>query len=144
MHQRKFMEKLPEYHKLLLQFPHGISASEYAKKVGIHRTQVYDILNSLAVRGLAKSEHGIWFPNDPDSEKPYIDLVEKVLLKLSEEHNSITMEEVASKVGIPPSIIEVSVYKLVQKYGWKTAKTKLGDIKIDFMKPFDPGTLKFG
>lgn len=80
----------------------------------------------------------------PDLEKPYDDLVEKALLKLAEEENRTTMEEVASEVGIPPSNIEPSVYRLIKKYGWKTSKTKLGEVEIDFNKPFDISTVRFG
>lgn len=84
------------------------------------------------------------FANQPSSKQLSYDPVEKALLKLSEEQNKTTMEEVASQVGIPPSNIEKSVYQLVQKHGWKTSKTRLGELEIDFNKPFDPRALKFG
>jgi DNA-binding Lrp family transcriptional regulator len=77
-------------------------------------------------------------------KKVSYDLVEKALLKIAEEQDRTTLEEVASEVGIPPSSIEPSVYRLVQKHGWKTSKTKLGDVEIDFNKPFDPGAMRFG
>ncbi|MCJ7763412.1 hypothetical protein MUP38_08175 [Candidatus Bathyarchaeota archaeon] len=80
----------------------------------------------------------------PLPRKSSDDLVERALLKLAKEQNKTTMEEVASEVGIPPSSIELSVYRLVQKYGWKTSKTRLGEVEIDFNKPFDPGAFKFG
>jgi hypothetical protein len=80
----------------------------------------------------------------PLLKKSSDDLVEKALLKLEKEQNKTTMEEVASEVGIPPSSIELSVYRLVQKYGWKTSKTRLGEVEIDFNRPVDPGTIRFG
>lgn len=80
----------------------------------------------------------------PDLEKPYDDLVEKALLKLEKEENSTTMEEVASEVGIPPSNIELSVYRVIKKYRWTTSKTRLGEVNIDFNKPLDIHTIKFG
>jgi DNA-binding NtrC family response regulator len=144
MSDGKFTEKLIAHHKVLLQFPRGIRAAQFARKLGIHRTAAYDILNSLELKDWARNEHGLWFPKEPDLEKPYYDLVEKALLKLAEEQNKTTMEEVASQVGIPPSNIEASIYRLVQKYGWKTSKIRLGEIEIDFNKPFDLGALKFG
>ena len=72
------------------------------------------------------------------------DLVEKALLKLAKDQNKTTIEEVASEVGIPPSSIELSVYRLVQKYGWKTSKTRFGEVEIDFNKPLDFGAFKLG
>lgn len=88
------------------------------------------------------------FASEP-SEHPLLkkssdDLIEKALLKLAKEQNKTTMEEVASKVGIPPSSIELLVYQLVQKYGWTTSKTRLGEVEIDFKKPFDIKTVRFG
>jgi len=80
----------------------------------------------------------------PLLKKSSNDSVEKALLELAKEQCKTTMEEVASKVGIPPSSIELSVYRLVQKHGWKTSKTKLGEVEIDFNRPFDPETLRFG
>jgi hypothetical protein len=71
-------------------------------------------------------------------------LVEKALLKLAKAQNKTTIEEVASEVGILPSSIELSIYRLVQKYGWATSKTRLGEVEIDFKKPFDINTVKFG
>jgi hypothetical protein len=81
---------------------------------------------------------------NPLLKKSSDDLIEKALLKLAKEQNKTTMEEVASEVGIPPYSIELSVYRLVQKYGWKTSKTRLGEVEIDFNRPFDPGTIRFG
>jgi hypothetical protein len=72
------------------------------------------------------------------------DLLEKTLLKIRRKQHTTTFEEVASNIGIPPSNIETSIYKLVQKHGWETSKTKLGDIEIDFKKPFNPETCRFG
>jgi hypothetical protein len=80
----------------------------------------------------------------PLLKKSSDDSLEKALLKLAKKQNKTTMEEVASEVGIPPSSIELSVYRLVQKYGWTTSKTVLGETEIDFKKPFDINTLKFG
>ena len=65
----KFMEKLDKADKLLLQFPHGVSAKDFAKKFGVHRTQVYEYLNALEVREKAYSEHGLWFPKEKLAEK---------------------------------------------------------------------------
>jgi len=58
------MEKLSKAEGLLLQFPHGIKAVDFARKLGVHRTQAYDYLNSLEVRGKARNERGLWFPAD--------------------------------------------------------------------------------
>jgi hypothetical protein len=68
----------------------------------------------------------------PLLKKSSDDSLEKALLKLAKKQNKTTMEEVASEVGIPPSSIELSVYRLVQKYGWTTSKTRLGEVEIDF------------
>ena len=72
------------------------------------------------------------------------DSLEKALLELAKEQSKTTMEEVASKVGIPPSNIELSVYRLVQKYGWTISKTRVGEVEIDFNKPVDINAFKFG
>ena len=83
-------------------------------------------------------------PGTPLLKKSSENLLEETLLKLAEEQNKTTMEEVASQVGMPPSIIELSVYRLVQKHGWKTSRIRLGEVEIDFNKPFDPRAFKFG
>jgi hypothetical protein len=81
----------------------------------------------------------------PNLKKTFVDdLVEKALQKLAKEQRDTTMEEVASEVGIPPSNIELLVYRLIQKYGWMTSKTGLGEVKIDFKKPVDINAFKFG
>ena len=144
MRDGKFKQKLEASHKVLLQFPRGVRAAQFARKLGIHRTAAYDILNSLELKEQARNERGLWFPKEPNLEKPYDALVESALLKLAKDQNKTTMEEVASEVGIPPSSIELSIYRLVHKYGWMTSKTKLGEVEIDFKKPFEPGTARFG
>ena len=144
MSNEKFTKKLATYHKVLLQFPRGTTALELAEKLGIHRTAVYDFLNSMESRGLARNEHGLWFAREPELEKPYDDRVEKAMLKLAEEQNKTTMEEVASEVGLPPSSIEPAVYRMVGKHKWKTRRTKLDEVEIDFNHPFDPNTIRLG
>jgi predicted ArsR family transcriptional regulator len=68
----KSMEKLDKADRLLQQFPRGISAAEFAKKLGIHRTAVYDILNSLELRKKAESRDRLWYPKQlsPENKKP--------------------------------------------------------------------------
>jgi hypothetical protein len=60
----KYMENLNKLDKLLRQFPHGARAEELAKRMGICRTRIYDYLDSLEVRGRARNEHSLWYPND--------------------------------------------------------------------------------
>jgi len=80
----------------------------------------------------------------PLPKKSSNDSLEKALRKLAKKQSKTTMEEVASEVGLPPSNIEHSVYRLVQKYGWTTSKTRLGEVEIDFNKPVDINAFKFG
>lgn len=63
--------KLEKAHTLLLQFPHGIRAEDFARKFGLkirnkpyHKTTAYDILNALDFQDWAYNDHGLWFPKD--------------------------------------------------------------------------------
>jgi hypothetical protein len=58
----KFMEKLDKADKLLRQFPRGIRAEDFAKKLGVHRVQGYDYLHSLEVKEKGYSKNGLWYP----------------------------------------------------------------------------------
>jgi hypothetical protein len=75
---------------------------------------------------------------------PGEDEVEKVLVELAEEQNKTTLEEVAGKVGFPPSDIEKLVYLLVRRHGWTTSRKQNGELEIDFKKPVDISAMKFG
>jgi sugar-specific transcriptional regulator TrmB len=66
----KFMENLDKVDKLLRHFPHGVRATELAKKLGISRSSIYDYLNSLAVRGEARNEHSLWYPKNHAQSEP--------------------------------------------------------------------------
>lgn len=133
----EFMEKLDRADKLLRQFPHGIRAVDFAQEFGVKRQNAYDFLNSLEVRGFAYSEHGLWFPKENEihdtedpSQRKLDDLVEEAFTTLEKENDRFTLQQVASKVGLPPSDIEASVYRLVKKHGWETEKSDTGDIEI--------------
>lgn len=71
------MEKVDKADRLLQQFPRGISAAELARKLGIHRTSVYDILNSLVLRGKAESRDGLWYPKTRSAENKAPEQVER-------------------------------------------------------------------
>jgi DNA-binding IclR family transcriptional regulator len=65
----KSMEKLEKAYRLLQQFPHGIRAADFAKKIGAERTAVYDVLNSLLYQGKAENKNNLWYPMQPSHEK---------------------------------------------------------------------------
>jgi predicted ArsR family transcriptional regulator len=64
----KSMEKLNKAYKLLQRFPHGIRAADFAKKLGVERTAVYDVLNSLRYQGKAENKDGLWYPRQPSDK----------------------------------------------------------------------------
>lgn len=55
------MKKLEKCYNVVLQSSaKGISASEIARKLAIHKTTVYSYLNSLELMGKVESQHGTW------------------------------------------------------------------------------------
>jgi sugar-specific transcriptional regulator TrmB len=55
------MKKLDKCYRVVLQSSaKGMKADEIAGKLGIHRTTVYDYLNSLRLMGKVESDQGIW------------------------------------------------------------------------------------
>ena len=137
---KKYRDKYPQLDRDLLRKLIRIENPDYFDKKGSKNyASSLKKLDRYLRKAFASELSG-----QPLLKKSSDDLIEKALLKLAEEQNRTSMEEVASKVGIPPSSIELSVYRLVQKYGWTTSKTRLGEVEIDFNKPFDLGTVRFG
>lgn len=71
MSHGKFMEKLNKADKLLRQFPHGTRAADFAKRLGVKRTQVYDYLNGLVLREKAYNKYGLWFPQEVEPQPQF-------------------------------------------------------------------------
>jgi len=65
----KRMEKEDKLVKLLRQSRNGIRINDLAKKLGIHRSTVYDYLNSLVFQELAYYEKGIAYPKKLSAEE---------------------------------------------------------------------------
>jgi len=128
----KSMENLDKAERMLRQCPHGIRAADFMRKMGFRSRQTaYNYLNSLELKGKAYNEHGLWFPKEGKAQDSSLDTsVEEAMQKLAKKKDEFSIEEVASEVGVPPSEIEASVYRLVKKHGWETNKTEEGDIVI--------------
>ena len=65
----KRMEKSDRVDKCLRQFPQGKRIPDLAKKCGVSRTYMYDLLNTLDYQGKAHYERGVAYPGK-DKEKP--------------------------------------------------------------------------
>jgi len=128
----KSMGNLDKAERMLRQCPHGIKAADFMRKMGfLSRQTAYNYLNSLELKGKAYNEHGLWFPkevgiSEEPSKRKLDHLVEEAFRSLKEKNDTFTLEQVASEVGLPPSNIRASVYRLVKKHGWQTEKTDRG------------------
>ena len=64
----KSMEKLDKLERLLQQNLHGITITDCARKLGVHRTTVYKYLYTLDLQGKAYYERGIAYPGKRSTE----------------------------------------------------------------------------
>jgi sugar-specific transcriptional regulator TrmB len=91
------------------------------KSAGIHLSTFYRILFLLKERGIIKETEGefaLW---------TYIELekdIEKVLDKFEETSSEITLNKIASEVGVHPSKIESIIYKIANKRGMEVQMRK--------------------
>lgn len=117
--------------------PAGVTAGalikEAMKKTGLSRATIYEDIGRWYNQGKLYREKGRYYSEEPSKRKLDL-LVEEAFRTLKEKNDTFTLEQVASEVGVPPSEIEASVYRLVKKHGWETKKTEEGDIVITTYK----------
>lgn len=64
-------DKLDKTLAVLRQFPHGIRIVDLTRKVGVKRTTVYGLLNTLDRKGKAFYERGTAYFKDPTGKERY-------------------------------------------------------------------------
>ena len=76
------MEKLDSCYKLVQQSSDkgGIRAVEFAEKMGVHKTTVYDLLRSLELVGKVYSNQGLW--NAKTGEQTIKPLEKEIVIEL--------------------------------------------------------------
>ncbi|NIN53207.1 MAG: HTH domain-containing protein [Nitrososphaeria archaeon] len=68
--KRRLMENLEKCYKVVQQkSKSGISASDIAEKLDVHRTSVHRWLNTLDLTDKVYSEHGLWYPKEAKFKK---------------------------------------------------------------------------
>lgn len=95
----------------------GIRAAEISKKLGWHKTTVYNYLNSLQYRGRVESQQGLWRAKSGEqtiqpSEK---EIVIKLPLPKNEWQRMVLLENAAKTFGgtnDPENIFKISLDKL--------------------------------
>lgn len=143
----KFMEKLNKTDKLLQQFPHGIRAADLAEKLGVHRTQVYDYLNSLRIREKARSEDGLWFPKQSSSKQKKatasayplqerIRLFRKEMVEIKHEYANGYASRAYTKAKLLWLSLDASFKKELGP-SFKTVETELERIVREKYDPFE-------
>lgn len=121
----KTMRKVDKLDSLLRQFPHGIRIAEAAGKLGISRTYVYSLLETLKLQGKAYYENGIAYPGKPKistEQKPseanpysYLNEKERKLYRLEVEDLNLHKEMAQRPEDV--ELIKRKTEKLRQKWG---------------------------
>jgi len=113
----EFMKNANKCHNVVLQSSaKGISADEIAEKLGVHRTTVYNYLNTLEYLGKVESHQGIW--RAKAGEQTIKPLEKEIVIELpmpkNEWQRMVLLEEAAKLFGSTESdnIFKTSLEKL--------------------------------
>ena len=104
------------YNVVLQSSAKGISADEIAEKLGVHRTTVYNYLNTLEYLGKVESHQGIW--RAKTGEQTIKPLEKEIVIELpmpkNEWQRMVLLEETAKIFGATESdsIFKTSLEKL--------------------------------
>lgn len=113
----EFMKNADRCYNVVLQSSaKGISADEIAEKLGVHRTTVYNYLNTLEYMGKVESHQGIW--REKTGEQTIKPLEKEIVIELpmpkNEWQRMVLLEEAAKTFGATESdnIFKTSLEKL--------------------------------
>jgi len=131
------MDKVDKCYRVVLQNSPkgGISAKKIAEKLGIHRTTVYDQLNSLELMGKVQGEHGLW--RAKTGEQTIKPLEKEIIIELpmpeKEWQRMVLLEEAAKTFGATESdnIFKTSLEKLKETRTIKIRGKNVDDLDLE-------------
>ncbi len=89
---------------------------DLCKSAGVHLSTFYRIKPLLEIKIIKETEEGYALWNFIELKKA----IDDYLNKLKESDSSpptVTIDQIASKLGVSPSLIEEEIYPIVAKYG---------------------------
>ena len=115
--------------KLLRQFPKGITALDFAEKLGqavrkrpYGRQTGYDYLNSLGLKKRAKKRGTLWYPKEAEAEEQ--SPANADLLRIALEHGIVTKEDMDTVAFIDFVLQNPELLSLPEET-WKTFRPML-------------------